>query len=263
MPRIFTLLILVFATLTVRAQMWEIGGIAGAAGYMGDLNQREPFKVSGAAFGAYIQRNYGGYLSVKATYMHGRIQGADSTSSDAINRARNLSFATNLDEVAAVVQFHFLEFRPGIDRHAFAPYIFLGIGAVGFNPTAKYNGQTYDLQPLMTEGETKPYSKVALTIPYGAGIKYNFKKSLSLAFDLGYRNPSTDYLDDVSGNYADKTKFTNPVAVALSDRTGEKTGVYTGVAGTQRGDGRSHDSYFFMSLSISFTFISDKCFFQY
>jgi opacity protein-like surface antigen len=262
MPRIFTILILLIFTVTARAQTWEAGVTLGAAGYMGDLNPRNPVKPSGAAFGAYVKRNYSGYISAKAGFMHGHIAGADSTSADQDIRNRNLSFSTNLNELSLTAEFNFFEFRPGIDKHAFSPYVFLGLGVVNFNPRANYQGNSYDLQPLMTEGQNKPYSKTAMTIPYGVGVKYNFSNKLSLIADVGYRNPSTDYLDDVSGTYADKGKFANPVARALSDRTGERNGgVYTGSAGSQRGDLRSRDTYMFMTISISYTFITDHCFF--
>ncbi len=79
--------------------------------------------------------------------------------------------------------------------------------------------------------------------------------------DIGYRNPTTDYLDDVSGNYADKARFISPLAAALSDRSGEKTGIYTGAAGTQRGDGRKRDTYLFVNFTLSFTFVTANCYY--
>jgi hypothetical protein len=262
MPKIFTLIFLSVICLSARAQRWEMGVTAGAAGYMGDLNARNIFQVSGPAFGVFVKRNYTGYVSVKASYMHGWIGAADSTSSYPQNAARNLSFGTSLDELALMGEFNFFEYRPGIDKHAFTPYVFLGLGAVYYTPTAKYLGDKYSLRELMTEGQTKPYSSTALSIPYGIGLKYNFSGKMSLTADMGYRNTSTDFLDDVSGKYAAKGSFTDPVARALSDRTGERTGVYIGSEGSQRGDGRAHDSYMFFSLSLSFTFISDNCYYQ-
>jgi len=135
------------------------------------------------------------------------------------------------------------------------------VGVVNYNPRAKYQGQTYDLRPLMTEGQSKPYPNVALTIPYGVGFKYNFSGKWNLGASIGYRNPRTDYLDDVSGVYPDKSKLPNDISRALSDRSGESTGTYIGSPGSQRGDLKPRDTYMFVGFTVSFTFVSSKCYY--
>jgi len=242
------------------AQTWELGAFGGSAGYLGDLNQHNPVQPSGLAVGAFIQRNFNPYLSLKLNLTHGTISGADSTSSTQQFRDRNLSFKTRLNELTALLEFNFMRFTPGADFNHYTPYIYFGAGVVDYNPTATYQNQEYDLRPLMTEGAA--YSNIALAIPYGAGFKYNFNSSWNVGLSFGYRYTRTDYLDDVSGAYADRSTFTNPVAKALSDRSGEKTGVYLGVPGTQRGDYRGYDNYMFIGLSISFTFVSADCYYK-
>ena len=261
MPKFLIVIIFLLIAGGAHAQSWEVGGFAGGAGYMGDLNPNNPLKVSGVAAGGFLKRNFNGYLSAKLAYTYGTIAGADSTSSDPQRRARNLSFMTQLSEVSMVAEFNFMKYIPSVSQSVYTPFIYVGIGYAGYKPQANYNGQTYDLRPLETEGQSKPYSNNAISIPYGAGIKYNFGGAWNLIADIGYRNPNTDYLDDVSGLYPDKTKMTNPIAAALSDRSGEKTGVYLGTTGTQRGDFRSRDTYWFVGISISYTFITQKCYY--
>ncbi len=101
---------------------------------------------------------------------------------------------------------------------------------------------------------------MALVIPYGVGVKYNFSSSWNIMASLGYRYVKSDYLDDVSGTYQKRTGLT-PLAAALSDRSGENTGVYIGVPGTQRGDYRGHDITMFVGFSISFTFLTTNCYY--
>jgi hypothetical protein len=252
---------LLFITCNLHAQSWEVGGTVGGAGYMGDLNQTNPVKVSGAAFGGSVKYNFNGYLSAKLNYMHGTIAGADSTSHNQQTFNRNLSFSTNLDELSGIVEFNFMKYIPSVTDNVYTPFIYVGFGVVGYKPTANYNGQTYDLRPLETEGQSKPYPNMAFSIPYGAGIKYNFAGSWNLIADIGYRNPNTDYLDDVGRVYADKSKFSNPIALALSDRSAERNGVPPNAAGTQRGDLRNRDTYLFIGFTISYTFITQKCYY--
>ncbi|MCY1553817.1 hypothetical protein D9M68_903400 [compost metagenome] len=77
--------------------------------------------------------------------------------------------------------------------------------------------------------------------------------NLSLFTQIGYRIPlfkEADYLDDVSGNYTgNRAAPYNPSNVS---------GV--GTAGTQRGDSRKRDTYLFVNIGISYTFVSPKCF---
>jgi len=249
-----------FSATLLHAQNWEFGAMAGGAGYMGDLNQNNPVKISGPALGVSAKYNFNGYVSAKLGYTYGSIGGADSTSGNLQTRSRNLSFMTTLNEVSLTAELNFLEYIPNISKSLFTPYIFAGIAYTTFNPTASYQGHTYNLRELMTEGQGNAYSNQAISIPYGVGFKYNFSGALTVGAELGYRNPNTDYLDDVGGYYPDKTKM-SPLAAALSDRSGENTGVYTGVTGTQRGDGRARDTYFFFGFTISYTFISQKCYY--
>lgn len=249
------------SALSLRAQTWEAGGSVGGSGYMGDINQRSPVKISGLSAGVFVQRNLNPYFSLKLNYTHGKIQGADSTSNNAQQRDRNLSFRTTLSELSLMGEFNFMKYTPGADDHHFSPFVFFGIGAVDYNPQAGYLGSVYDLRPLGTEGQSQEYARVAMVIPYGAGIKYNFNSSWNIMLNAGYRYVRSDYLDDISGVYPDRTRFVNPLAAALSDRSGERTGTYIGVPGTQRGDFRSRDTYMFIGFTLSFTFVTSNCYY--
>jgi hypothetical protein len=261
MPRFVSFLLLFFVCFSLQAQTWEIGGFAGGSAYMGDLNQYNPVKVNGIALGGFVQRNFTGYISAKINYTFGQISAADNSSSDPQLRQRNLSFTTKLNEFALIGEFNLLKYIPEAGENRWTPYIYLGLGVVNYNPQATYQGQVYDLRPLRTEGQSKPYSNFAATFPYGIGVKYNFSGTWNIGADIGYRNPTTDYLDDVSGKYPDKSTLPNDISRALSDRSGEVTGVYTGTPGTQRGDMRPKDTYMFVGISISFTFVSSKCYY--
>jgi len=258
---LFTFSFLLF-TLIVNAQTWEPGLFIGGAGYQGDLDTRNLYKTSALAGGVSIQRNFNPYFAFKLAYTHGKIAAADS-SSKAGQPERNLSFHSQLDELSLMGEFNFMKYMPGYDpyKYRFSPFVFLGVGLTSFNPQADYQGQTYDLRPLHTEGQTGDYTRSTLVIPYGGGIKYNFASSWNIALSAGYRYVRTDYLDDVSGTYANKALFTNSTALALSDRSGERTGVYLGTPGSQRGDSQKNDTYFYIGFTLTFTILTSNCYY--
>jgi len=255
-------ILFIFFSFSLQAQTWELGLGGGGSAYMGDLNQYNPVKISGFAASGFVQRNFNRYFSVKLAYTYGRIAGADSTSSNLQTRERNLSFKTSLSEISLVGVFNFMDFMAGVSNNRYTPFLYLGVSTVAYNPQALYNGHTYDLRPLRTEGEAKPYPNSAIAIPYGVGIKYNFTGSWNIIADIGYRQPNTDYLDDVSGYYPNPSKLPNNLSRALSDRSGENGGLDIGTPGTQRGDLRGRDTYMFLQVSISYTFLTSKCYFE-
>ncbi|TSD67567.1 porin family protein [Inquilinus sp. KBS0705] len=261
MPKFLTALLLLFIALNANAQTWEIGGGAGAAGYIGDLNAN-PVKPSGASGGVFVKRNFNGYLGLKLNYALGQIGADDAKSSIEQFRNRNLSFTDPLKELSILLEFNFMKYIPDAGHNRYTPYVYIGGGLASYNPRTIFNGQTIYLRWLRTEGQTKEYSKNAIVIPYGAGIKYNLGGKWTVAADVGYRYTNTDFLDDVSGVYAAHDKLPFGPSVKLADRSGEKTGVYIGTPGSQRGDFRAKDIYMFAGFTISYTFVTEKCYFE-
>ena len=250
MPKFFTFLFFIFICFDLKAQTWELGGSLGGAGYMGELNLNNPLKVSGFSIGGFVQRNFDGYFSAKIGANFATISGNDSNSSYPQVRSQGLNFTTTLYEASIMGEFNFLYYVPEAGKNKFTPYIFLGAAAASYYPSTVFGGKTYDLRGYETEGEKKPYPTTTYSIPYGAGVKYNILGKWTLAADLGYRNTNTGYLDDVSGFYS-----SNPSFPKLSNPSGSP-------AGSQRGSLNTNDTYFFIQFSLSYTFVTEKCYFH-
>lgn len=253
------MVLLISSAEKLSAQTWEVGGTAGESGYIGDFNPNNPFKLTDPGMGFFVKRNFNTYLSLKVQYMYGIIRGDDSTSTNQQLFNRNLSFITSLSEISLIGEFNFMSYIPEVGTNKYTPFIFAGIGSTNFNPKAGYRGINYELAPLTTEGQAKPYNTQAWVIPYGAGLKFNFTGKWNFIVDLGYRYTNTGYLDDVYGAYADKSKLPSVLSQALSDRSAERTGTNIGSTGTQRGN-YSHDTYMFLGFSISYTFVTQNCY---
>ncbi|MFC4211455.1 DUF6089 family protein [Pedobacter lithocola] len=237
---------------------WEIGVSAGGAGYIGDLNQNNLLQISGFNGGFFVKRNFNSYIGVRLNYTYGQIQANDANSSNQQFVDRNLKFKTALNEGSAILDFNFFDYQINGGNRRFTPYLFAGVGFVNFKPTAKYDGTTYRLDRYATEERENPYPTTVLTIPYGAGLRYNYKDTWSIFTEIGYRTPLTDYIDDVSGVYPVNQAIVGnpPNQINLTDPSVRNIGF----AGTQRGDFRKRDTYLFVSVGISFTFVSSKCY---
>lgn len=268
---LLNLLLMSMFSSVVYGQTWELGAGVGGAGYMGDLNPDNPAKISGLSGGAFAKLNFSPYWVLGVHYNYGRIKGNDAESSNEQFRSRNLNFKTPLNEVSLQVEFNFFSYFAGGGTKGFTPYIFTGIGGVFFNPKGTYPYPSasklseYDLRFYRTEGQESPYRNYALTIPYGVGIKVRLKDNWAMFTQVGYRTAYTDYLDDVSGKYPDPATAWSgsPNAEATSQFLSNPSNPLDPNrprVGSQRGDSRKRDTYMFVQIGVSYTFLSEKCF---
>lgn len=260
LPQLIVLLFL-FGTVTAPAQTFELGLAGGGTGYMGDLNQDKPLKISGLSAGVYAKININPYWAFGLHYTHGKIQDNDAFSDNADFKNRNINFKTRLNEVSAQVDFNFLNYFAGGGTKKFTPYIFTGIGGVFYGPKGIYNETKYNLRYYQTEGQGSTYRNYALSVPYGVGIKLQLKENWGLFSQLGYRTAHTDYLDDVSYVYPNASAWPDDGSRPLRQQLSNPSVIPNyGPPGTQRGDFRKRDTYMFVGIGISYTFVSQKCY---
>jgi len=260
-----------FSHLSARAQtdfgetqVAEYGLSAGVAHYFGDLNNRANLNRPKMAIGAFYSKEINSYVGVRLTGHYAQLGYSDQYSQNEFQRRRNLSFNTDIFEIALRGDFNFFKYIPTDPMQSFTPYATIGVGVFSYNPYAYLNGQKYYLRPLHTEGETfyngrKEYGTMAVCIPVGLGIKYAVTDKVNIRFEIAYRFTTTDYIDDVSTTYVGIDKFpSGSVAAQLQDRS-YATGTPIGAEGFQRGFSKQKDSYAMAEFGVSFNITSYKC----
>jgi hypothetical protein len=253
-------------------QEGEFGVSLGAAHYFGDLNTRAHIKRPKPAASIFFRKNFGNYIGLRVGATYARLGYSDRYNTyNEFYQRRNLSFNTNVFELALQGDFNFYRFMPGEPGFNFTPYMTLGAGIFNYDPFAYLNDQKYYLRPLGTEGQgstqypdRKPYSSMAVSIPFGVGVKYALNERTNIGFEVLHRFTNTDYLDDVSKTYVDPSVFpANPdgspsAALLLSDRSYE-TGTPIGAKDLQRGNSRQKDQFATAMFFVSFNLQSYKC----
>lgn len=252
-------------------QEGEFGFGAGAAHYFGDLNTRANLNRPKLAAGIFFRKNFGNYIAVRLAGNYAALGYSDvHNTHNEYMRRRNLSFNTNIWELALQGDFNFYRFLPGDPDFRFTPYVTFGVSAFSYDPYAYLGGEKYFLRQLGTEGQydsatgRKPYSSMSLAIPLGVGVKYALNDRMNIGFELLHRFTNTDYLDDVSKTYVDPSAFPpNPdgspsVAFLLHDRSYE-TGARIGAKGQQRGNSQNKDQFITAMFYLSFNLQSYKC----
>lgn len=247
---------------------WELGGRAGIAYYFGDLNTEFNLTHPGIVFGGGARYNFNNRIAIGAMINGSRIYYKDSYSDNLFQRARNLSFRTDMVELAARAEFNFLEYIHGDWKYGTTPYLHAGFSVHYFAPSTEYEGERYALRPLGTEGQLpgNEYFWFKPAFTYGVGLKVDVSYRWSFQVDLSARILYHDYIDDVSGTYPGEQELRSirgenvELSVALSDRSlGNDEFPQIGQAGRQRGNGRNNDSYAFLTAGFYYYFGKLRC----
>ena len=214
------------------------------------------------SLGAIYKKDYANdRLSLRFQFMYSSVKGSDYKTGLPSQVERNLSFRSTVLEIGPVVEVDFFTFKPGQsnpEKSSFGtPYFLLGVNYMKMNPKALYNGDWIELQPLTTEAQENPYSLNQVVIPFGIGVKVNFGPNTVLSMEYGIRKTFTDYLDDISGVYANPDDL-SPLAVELADRTNAELYPPEGINGTsyglQRGNPTDKDWYTSFGVILTYQF---------
>ncbi len=96
-----------------------------------------------------------------------------------------------------------------IKRQRFRIFISQGIGILRFKPKDDQREDLSGQLPTRAEGET--YGTIALILPTQAGAQYFLPNGLGVGLKMGWYNPQTDYIDNISqwGNKSGNDKLFN------------------------------------------------------
>ncbi len=206
--------------LSVSAQGLEIGGGLGTSFGTGDVTRG--FEVGELGFGGqvFVRYNLSNVVSVRANALAGQIKGDDETNPiDPFAELRGFSFKRQNFEAAALFEYNFLDYKERKSLINWSPYFFGGFGL-----SVATNRQSRD-----------DYSRVQPVIPFGLGIKYRLTEQWNLELEFGARKTFYDGLDRISD-------FQNPNKLNPA-----------------YGNELDNDWYYFIGVSVSYTFFSIPC----
>lgn len=241
-------------------QRVQLNLFGGFSNYQGDL-QGKPFTLeqSDAAFGAGLSYYLTDHFLLRAGFVTGKVKASDKFNKPSL-MVRNLDFQTRISEGNLMLEYDLFD----MSEKKFSPYGFAGLAVYHFNPyTFDSSGAKILLQPLSTEGQglsqypdRKAYKLTQFATLIGGGLKLRLSDNVLIAYEVGLRVLSTDYLDDVSATYVDEATLLaakGPKAVELAYRGDELKNNSSGYPanGTRRGSPKLKDWYYFHGISLS------------
>lgn len=233
----------------------------GAANYNGDLQtKRYTFKDAKPATGLGLSYDISDHFVARALASYMTLTGNDQHTDAKFVNPRNLNFKTRILEAQLGVEYNILN----LTERSFTPYVFGAVAVFHFNPYSYDSlGDKVFLRSLGTEGQglsrypdKKLYGNNQLAIPFGGGVKFAFTDKLQVGIEIGLRKLFTDYLDDVSGTYADSSILAaarGPRAIEFAYRENELHGGAAYPAeGAVRGNPKNKDWYYTTGIHISY-----------
>ena len=257
------------------AWLLELGAGAGIMNCRSDLGgkngtgplaidwQASRFSASLLAAATYRQT-----IGFRIQLLRGSIGSADSligSGGRGSRYDRNLHFRSSLSEVIALLEFYpFSLFAGAVSMVRLQVFVTAGAGWYWFNPRALVGDRWVNLQPLHTEAQhfrssgsvlQPSYKLSGINVPIGLGFRWEAGPFLHLRLEALHRILFTDYLDDVSTQYADPDLFalylppaTAKLAAKVADR---RRSAQPFSEGTIRGSPDKNDAFFHLQLSAS------------
>jgi len=251
-------------------------GEIGDPGITEDIENPFPLHITPQALrynvGLFYRYNFTQNIAARFEANWVRVSGADSLSDEPSRIGRNLSFRTDIIEFSLMGEYAWLV-RNDIARRSridFRADVHAGIGYILYNPMGQLDGEWFDLRPLATEGIENEYSNGALIVPIGAGFSWTFSKKIRAGMDFSYRFTFTDYIDDVSTDYAYSTELPYVESFAFANRSAEAfqrgnpdlpdPGFYN--PGSIRGNPETNDGYFLVQFKVSYVINLSNSFYK-
>ncbi len=231
---------------------WNFVGGIGASTYFGELNTGASFS-SVPALSVGVQYDINERWSARLEGYYFTLSASDADTGNPGKIQRNLSFKSTNAELSGSFMYNlFTNHKSYSNRPGFNIYSFLGLGICYYNPTTTLNGVTYSLRQYQTEGVS--YSSITPVIPLGLGLRIKLTKDFNIDLESGLRLAFTDRLDDVSDKYptiADPNSIQAQLSYAFL-RAPNNTSTIADKAGTQRGNPKTNDFYYFFSVKVEY-----------
>lgn len=224
---------------------YEAGVLLGGSNYLGEIGGFDeprsslldiPLDQTSPTFGGFLRVGLHPRIGLKTSLNFVQIKSEDASSINPARQARNLNFRNRMVEFGLTAEFVYAivrdltnegssnpNFTTNLDFSVFGGFygvIHNPMARITYDPNNMWEDRYYELRPLRTEGQMEEYAKLIAAIPFGFGFNFNVRNTWKFGLEASYRTTFTDYLDDISGQYADPSTL-DPLAQALSSQSNE------------------------------------------
>jgi hypothetical protein len=175
----------------------EVGLGIGGANYKGELSPNYRFLNNQPAISLFYRRDISSPITARGGLMLShRILDKNTFSDKAFNLPlhnwRQAEARVSFAELSLIGEYNFLDYYDLRQKPRVSPYFFAGVAGLLYN--VKLSTDNPNLETTLN----KPFeTNIAVTIPFGVGVKYALSKHWNLGLEFGARKLLTDQLDNL------------------------------------------------------------------
>jgi hypothetical protein len=214
---VYTLIALLFISVSYKGQRHEIGMQLGMSNLVGDIG-RTNYILQKPAFnnisdygipfygGILYRMNFNPYQTVRLNIAYNHIQFVDALAKEKYRSDRKLWGTNSILEADILFEYNFFPVNDE-QKSLLSPYVFGGIGAiyastpqVGVEADFRRDPGGNAIKPIaandfVTKATYTTGNKLTMAIPFGIGLKYKFNYNWALFTELMFRATFSDSLD--------------------------------------------------------------------
>ncbi len=221
MVKRFLLFVVFFTGLSVNAQLYELGVLAGGSNYLGDVGRELYIYPSNYYIGGVFKHNVNQRFAIRVASTYTTLKANDAESSNEFRRNRDFKFENTILELSAGIEFNYWKFNIDNYNYTHTPYLlFEFVTILGVHEIT-----------VEDDGSRKSQHKIAYAIPFGVGYKFRLFRDVVMGFEIRGRYALTDSLDYKSDKVRD----------------------------SKLGDINTNDWYFFSGMQLTYQFGRPPC----
>jgi len=213
---LFWCMIFALGCTTGYSQRHELGILMGGVNYIGEVGKTQYINPKHLGYGIIYKRNLTQRIALRAQFSTGKFSANDLNATDLERRARGLSFFNNYSAWGIGMEVNYVSLPVGEFNNSWTPFLYVGIQRLVadelYFPTAENTATAHG-------------RKLTLSVPFGAGVKFNLGQYWVIAAEV---QPQFTLTDNLDGSFPNTDK--QPQAKQFSTSLSSDWLVFTGIS---------------------------------
>jgi len=187
----------IFITITLNAQINEIGLFVGGSNYIGDVGSTDYINPKDLTLAVIYKWNMSPQAAIRYSFTYANFSANNAQASTNVLKNNPFNFKNTYNEFAVGIEFNFFKYNLNQFRFRHTPYVFLNIAAF-----------SYKIPPNSIAANFKDFTKsTSISFPFGVGYKVRLAQHLGMTVETRFNYTNKDNLE---GDQLPIANFNNP-----------------------------------------------------
>lgn len=197
MTKIIAFCVSIFITITLNAQINEIGVFVGGSNFIGDVGSTDYINPKDIVLGIVYKWNMSPQSAIRYSYTYANFSANNADAATAVLKNNPFKFSNTLSEFAVGIEFNFFKYNLNQFRFMHTPYVFLNLAVF-----------SYKIPPNSIASNFKNFEKATnFSFPFGIGYKVKLAQHLGITAETRFNFTNKDNLE---GDQSPIASFNNP-----------------------------------------------------